>query len=109
MLATTGAERSFLVPQVPTMIEGGVTGYQFGQWYGMLGPAKLPRETVTTLNGALMKSLEDAEVKKRIVAEGGTSKSNTPEQFAAALDAELKHFTKVIKAAGLEQKEAAAK
>lgn len=105
VLATTGNQRSFLFPQVPTMIEGGVRGYQFGQWYGMLGPARLPPQLVSTLNGALMKSLEDPEVRKRIVGEGGTSAPNTPEQFASALQSELAQFTKTIKAAGLEQKE----
>jgi len=109
VLATTGSERSFLFPQVPTMIEGSVRGYQFGQWYGMLGPAKLSPQIVSALNGALMKALDDPEVKKRIVAEGGTSAPNTPEQFASALEVELKAFTKTIKAAGLEQKESGAK
>ena len=105
VLATTGAQRSFLFPNVPTMAEGGVRGYQFNQWYGMLGPARLPPQLVSTLNGALMKSLEDSDVRKRIVAEGGTSVPNTAEQFAASLETELREYTKTIKAAGLEHKD----
>lgn len=104
VLATTGPQRSHVFPNVPTMAEGGVRGYEFTQWYGVFGPTQLPQDIVATLNVALMKSLENPDVKKRIAAEGGSSTPNTPAQFASALRDELSNYTKTIKAAGLEQK-----
>ncbi len=104
VLATTGPQRSHVFPNTPTMSEGGVPGYEFTQWYGVFGPAKLPASIVSTLNGALMKSLEEPDVRKRIAAEGGSSAPNTPAQFASSLRDELDKYTKVIKAAGLEHR-----
>ncbi len=101
-LAATGEKRSGVFPDVPTMKEAGVPQYQFIQWYGLLGPAKLPPALVSQLNAALMKSLDDPDVKKRVAIEGGTIASNTPEQFAAAYKAELAQYEKTIKAAGLK-------
>ncbi len=101
-LAATDIKRSSVFPEVPTMKEAGVTNYQFTQWYGLLGPAKLPPALVSQFNAALMKSLDDPEVRKRVVAEGGTIAANTPEQFAAAYKAELAQYEKIIKAAGLK-------
>ena len=102
VLATTGAERSALFPDVPTMKQAGVADYEFIQWYGLLAPAKTPPAIVATLNAALMKSLDDPDVRKRVATEGGTVLPNSPEQFAAAYRAELAKYERTIKAAGLK-------
>lgn len=102
-LATTGGQRSDMFPSVPTMAEAGVKGYEFIQWYGLLVPAKTPRDIVAILNATMNKSLEDPDVKKRIANEGGTASPNTADQFGAYLKAELVKNGKMIKDAGIRR------
>ncbi len=103
-LATSGARRSEMFPEVLTMSEAGVPGYEFTQWYGLLVPAKTPREIVATLNAALVKAMDDADVKKRIASEAAAAVQGTPEEFAAYLKTELQKNAKMIKDAGLSNK-----
>ncbi len=102
-IAITGSERSSLVPDIPTLNEAGVPGYEFTQWYALLTPAKVPSEILSTLHSALLKSMDDAEVKKRVSVEGGAFAPGTPEQFAAFLRTELDKNAKMIQAAGLKR------
>jgi tripartite-type tricarboxylate transporter receptor subunit TctC len=102
-LGITSTVRSALFPDVPTMIEGGLPGYEFTQWYALLAPAKTPRDIVTALNATLLKAIEDAEVKKRVSAEGGALSPGTPEQLSAFLRTELDSNAKMIRAAGLKR------
>jgi tripartite-type tricarboxylate transporter receptor subunit TctC len=102
-IGITSTVRSELLPEVPTMTEAGLPGYEFTQWYGLLAPAKTPREIVAVLHGALLKSMEDAEVKKRVSLEGGAFAPGTPEQFAAFLRLELEKNARMIQAAGLKR------
>ncbi|MBI4194971.1 MAG: tripartite tricarboxylate transporter substrate binding protein [Betaproteobacteria bacterium] len=102
-IAITSTVRSELVPEVPTLAEAGLPGYEFTQWYGLLAPARVPRDIVNILHGALLKSTEDAEVKKRVGIEGGAFATGTPEQFAAFLKLELDKNAKMIQAAGLKR------
>ncbi len=102
-IGITSTARSELFPEVPTMGEAGLPGYEFTQWYGLLAPAKTPRDIVTALNGALLKSMEDAEVKRRVGLEGGAFAPGTPEQFTAFIKLELEKNAKMIQAAGLKR------
>ncbi|MDB5811311.1 MAG: Tripartite tricarboxylate transporter family receptor protein [Betaproteobacteria bacterium] len=102
-LATSGARRSEMFPDVPTMSEAGVSGYEFTQWYGLLVPAKTPREIVTALNGALLKAMDEPDVKKRIAAEAAAAAQGTPEEFAAYLKSELAKNAKMIRDAKLKR------
>ena len=102
-LGITSMARSELFAGVPTMIEGGLPGYEFTQWYALLTPAKTPRDIVMTLNATLLKAMEDAEVKKRVNVEGGALSPGTPEQLAAFLRAELDSNAKMIRAAALKR------
>jgi tripartite-type tricarboxylate transporter receptor subunit TctC len=102
-LGITSTVRSALFPDVPTMTEGGLPGYEFTQWYALLAPAKTPRDIVTALNATLLKAIEDAEVKKRVGAEGGALSPGTPEQLTAFLRTELDSNAKMIRAAGLKR------
>jgi len=102
-LATTGARRAEMFPDVPTMSEAGVTGYEFTQWYGLLVPAKTPREIVNLLNASLLKAMEDAEVKKRIAGEAAAAAAGSPEDFSAYLRSELAKNAKMIKDAKLKR------
>lgn len=102
-LGISGTRRSELFPTVPTIAEAGVPGYEFTQWYGLLAPAKTPRETVNLLNATLVKAMDDAEVKKRIAYEGGAAAPTSPEEFTAFLKRELASNAKMIKDAGLKR------
>ena len=102
-LGITSNVRSALFPDVPTMTEAGLPGYEFTQWYALLAPAKTPRDIVMALNAALLKSTDDAEVKKRVGVEGGALSPGTPEQLTAFLRAELDSNAKMIRAAGLKR------
>jgi tripartite-type tricarboxylate transporter receptor subunit TctC len=102
-LATTGARRSEMFPDVPTMSEAGVPGYEFTQWYGLLVPAKTPREIVNVLNAALLKAMDEPDVKKRIAGEAAAPAQGTPEEFSAYLKSELAKNAKMIKDANLKR------
>jgi tripartite-type tricarboxylate transporter receptor subunit TctC len=102
-LATSGSRRSEMFPDVPTMAEAGVPGYEFTQWYGLLVPAKTPRDIVNMLNATLLKAMDDGDVKKRIASEAAASAQGTPEEFAAYLKSELQKNAKMIKDANLKR------
>ena len=102
-IATTGSKRSEMFPDVPTMNEAGLPGYEFTQWYGLLVPAKTPREIVNTLNANLLKAMDDADVKRRIANEAAAASQGTPEDFAAYLKGELAKNAKMIKDAKLKR------
>lgn len=102
-IAITSTTRSPLVPDIPTLHESGVPGYEFTQWYALLAPAKVPGDILAALHSALIKSTDDADVRKRVGIEGGVFAPGTPEQFAAFLRLELDKNAKMIQAAGLKR------
>jgi tripartite-type tricarboxylate transporter receptor subunit TctC len=101
-LAVTVNSRIDVYPDLPTMSEAGVTGYELTQWYAMLAPAKTPAEVIAALNGAMRKALEDAEVKKRITSEGGIPSPTTPDGLTAFIKAETAKYEKIIATAGIK-------
>jgi len=96
-LATTGAKRLALLPELPTIAESGFPGYEASSWYGILAPAGTPREIVTKLNVDLSKALEQPEVRSSLLAEGAEPAGGTPEQFAAHIRAEKERLGKIIR------------
>ena len=100
-LAVTVNRRIDVYPDLPTMAET-LPGYELTQWYAMLAPAKTPPDVVATLNGAMRKALEDAEVKKRITSEGGIPAPTTPEGLASFIKAETAKYEKIVAAAGIK-------
>lgn len=102
-ISITSSGRSDLFADVQTMIEGGLPGYEFTQWYALLAPSKAPKEIILTLNTVLHKAMEDGDVKKRVSVEGGSLSPNTPEQFHAFLRNELEINAKMIRDAGLKR------
>lgn len=101
-LGTTGAKRSAAAPDVPTVAEAGVPGYEAVQWYGALAPANTPKEIVTRLHRDLAAILQTAEVKERFAADGGDAVGNTPEEFARYIRSEIEKWARVAKAAGIK-------
>lgn len=99
-LAVTSAQRSPVAPDVPTVAESGLPGYEAIAWNGLLAPAATPREVVARLNAELKKVLEQPEVKQRFEAQGFTASWNPSEAFGGFLKAEVDKWAKVVKASG---------
>ncbi len=100
-LAITSRKRSPAVPQVPTFIESGLRDFEFASEFGLLLPARAPREIVARLNREIVKILRMPDVRERLATQGAEPVGNTPEQYAAALKADLARWAKVVKTAGI--------
>nr|WP_145545106.1 tripartite tricarboxylate transporter substrate binding protein [Variovorax boronicumulans] len=99
-IAVTTAKRSPELPDVPTVAESGVPGYEATSWFGLFAVAGTPAPIVTQLHKALVKVLNNPDVKAKIVAQGGEVVAETPEQFAAFIKAETAKWGKVVKESG---------
>jgi tripartite-type tricarboxylate transporter receptor subunit TctC len=102
-LAVTTMNRSALQPELPTMDEAGVKGFDITSWQGYLGPAGLPRDIVTKLNAEIRKVVERPDIKKQLADRGMEAFSGTPESFAAFLKEQLVLWEKLIANAGIEK------
>lgn len=103
-LGITGAQRSSALPQLPTVAEAGVPGYESVLWYGLLAPGGTPRPIIERLHGAMRDVLYSPEVKRRFDADGAKILANTPEEFKRALEADLVKWEKVARAAGIRKR-----
>jgi tripartite-type tricarboxylate transporter receptor subunit TctC len=103
-LAVTSAKHSTLMPDLPTLAESGLPGFDATLSYGLLAPAGTPQPIVERLNKALDAALADDAVRKRIINEGGEPEPGTPAQQAAVIDHEETKWAAVIKAAALPPK-----
>ena len=101
-LGVTTAKRSQALPDVPSIAEAGVPGYEATQWFGVLAPAGTPRPIIDRLNQEIVKLLKLPDVRDRLIADGTDPVGNTPEEFAAYIRSETEKWTKVIKAAGIK-------
>jgi tripartite-type tricarboxylate transporter receptor subunit TctC len=102
MIAQCGEARSPSLPNVPTMQEGGVSGFVVSSGFSFLGPAGLPRPIVEKLNSALVKALQDPVVRKELIDRGADPVGNTPEQHAAYIKSEIDKWQKVAAHAGIK-------
>ena len=100
-LAVTAAQRSPSLPELPTLAEAGVPGFDVSSWYGIYAPAGLPRDMVTKLNGAFNEALQTAEIRNRLSDGGWTLVGGTPEKFAAHTQAEVERWARVVKSANV--------
>ena len=100
-LAVTTAKRSPIVPDVPTVAEAGLPGYEVVLWSGILAPPRLPREIMTRLNTDLQKVLQTPDVKERFASVSAEPSGSTPEQLSAHIRAEIEKYAKLIKEAGV--------
>lgn len=101
-LALTSMKRSTLLPDMPTVSESGVKGYDASGWFGVLVPAGTPPAIVERLNAGIVKGVSTPDARARLAALGGDVATGTPEQFAAHLRAEVEKWGKVIRAIGLK-------
>ena len=103
-LAVTTAKRSSLVPELPTVAEAGVPGFEANNWNGFFVPARTPRPIVNRLNKELAAALSLPDIKEFLFKQGLDAAPGTPEQFAQYMRSEYAKWSKVIKAAGLQPK-----
>jgi tripartite-type tricarboxylate transporter receptor subunit TctC len=99
-LAVTSPQRSRAVPALPTMIEAGVAAFESQQWFGLFGPAALPKDLVVRLHAETARIMENTELRERLAADGGEPVAMTSEQFAAFIRADAARWAQVIKISG---------
>ena len=102
-VAMTTAKRSLAMPELPTIAESGVPGYEASTWYGLLLPARTPAPIVGRLHAETVKALAVPELRERLVGQGFEPVGGTPAGFAAYIQSEIVKWGKVIKAAGITQ------
>jgi tripartite-type tricarboxylate transporter receptor subunit TctC len=100
-LAVTGLKRTASLPKVPTMQEAGLTGYELTSWFGVMGPANMPRDVLDRLNGAVVKAIAQKDLQDKFVAGGSEPEASTPEQFAQLIRDDVAKFARIVKAAGI--------
>jgi tripartite-type tricarboxylate transporter receptor subunit TctC len=100
-IATTGLTRARMMPDVPTVAESGIPGFETTSWHGMLAPAKVSPAIVNRLNTEFAKILAQPAVQEKLLSEGGEITPSTPQQFATFLQAEVTKWARVIKQAGI--------
>ena len=101
MLGVTTLRRWGGAPEVPTMSEAGLPGYEVNSWYGLLAPAGTPRELVLRLNAEVGRTLRAPDARERLFSIGAEPLSQTPEEFTAFITAEVAKWAKVVKTAGI--------
>jgi tripartite-type tricarboxylate transporter receptor subunit TctC len=100
-LATTGAQRSTALPELPTVAEAGVPGYEASLWYGFVGPARMPPDIVQKLNAEIVAVLALPDIRQRLVDQGVEARPSTAEEFSKLLASDVERWAKVVKRTGI--------
>jgi tripartite-type tricarboxylate transporter receptor subunit TctC len=100
-LAVSTAQRAAAAPELPTVAEAGVPGYDANAWFGLFAPAATPRDIITRLNAETVKALQTADMRERLLALGATPGGGTPEHFATFFRNEVAKWAKVVKQVGV--------
>jgi tripartite-type tricarboxylate transporter receptor subunit TctC len=101
VLAVSTAKRTALMPSVPTIHESGVTGYARTGWYGLIGPAGIPKEILSKLNAAIVQVVNLPDMKAAFFRQGLETETNTPEQFTEMIRREVDQNIKLTRASGI--------
>ena len=101
-LGVSTAQRAAVLPDVPTIAEGGLAGYEFDSWYGIFAPGRTPRAVVGQVNASITRIVNVPELKQRMQVQGVTLKSSTPEEFSKLMADDVATLSKVVKAAGIK-------
>ncbi len=99
-LAVTTAQRSPAVPELPTMAEAGVPGYEAAAWFGLVAPAGTPKDILDKLSAETAKILKLPDVREKLASQGAEAVGNSPEAFGAFIKAEIAKWAKVIRESG---------
>jgi tripartite-type tricarboxylate transporter receptor subunit TctC len=101
-IAVTSLKRTAVAPELPTIAEAGVPGYEVGNWYAVVAPARTPAAVIARLNGELVKATHHPEIKRRFLELGADPVGGTPDELAKYQRAEIEKWAKVIKSAGIK-------
>jgi tripartite-type tricarboxylate transporter receptor subunit TctC len=101
-IAVTTSKRNAAWPDVPTVSESGLNGYESLAWYGIVGPAKLPQPVLTKLSAETIKATRSSDMQAALVKQGAEPVGNTPREFAAFIRSEMTKYARVIKEAGVK-------
>lgn len=101
-LAVSSAKRSASLPDVPTVAEAGVPGFEFTLWFGLWGPAGMPADVVSQINRDMNRALAVAEVRERLAKLGNDTMSMTPQEFSGFVRKEIADYARIVKAAGIK-------
>ena len=101
-VATTGSKRAALMPDVPTVAESGYPGYEALNWYGFVGPARMPKEVIERWNRELVKALANPEAVAQMHKTGVEPQSSSPAEFGKYIEREYKTWGRVVKEAGIK-------
>ena len=99
-IAVTSLKRAPVLPDVPTISESGLPGFEASSWFGVLAPAGTPAPIVARINAEVNKWLQSADARERLLSQGAEAAGGTPEQFAHHIRAESEKWAKVVKASG---------
>jgi tripartite-type tricarboxylate transporter receptor subunit TctC len=100
LLAVTTHNRLAIFPDIPTIAESGVPGYEFTNWIAVVGPAAMPRPIVSRLNAEIATALAQPDLKERLALEGGEATASSPSELGARIKAEIARWAPVVKASG---------
>jgi len=100
-LGVSSSKRSPVLPDLPTIAEAGVPGYEFSTWYGLLAPAKTPKAIIARLNAAAVHGLKDPKLREKLLATGLDPQPSSPEKFTELIRSETARWRKVIEEAGI--------
>ena len=101
-LGITSTVRSPIVPDIPTVAEAGLAGFESVQWYGVLAPARTPKDIITRLHGEVTRVLQLPDIKERFAGDGADPVGSTPEEFGRYVQSELTKWAKVAREAGIK-------
>ena len=102
LLGISTPKRSRAAPQLPTIAEAGVPGYEVSPWFGLVGPSGVPREIVTRLNGVIAAGLKAPDVLQRLNTLGYEPLGDTPEHFVSTIRADIAKYAKIVQSAGIK-------
>ena len=100
VLGIASAKRSSQLPEVPTISEAGVPGFEAENWFGMFAPAQTPKRIIARLNEALVKVVRSPEIQKQFAALGADAVGNSPEEFAAFVRRDMEKYARVVRISG---------
>lgn len=100
-IAVSSATRSAAMPELPTIAESGLPGFEVSSWFGILAPTGTPPEIINRLNGALVRIMANAQVRETLAAQGAEAVGTTPQAFAATIGSEIPKWASVVKRAGV--------
>jgi tripartite-type tricarboxylate transporter receptor subunit TctC len=101
-LAVSTAKRSALAPDLPTMVEAGVPNFDLAAWFAAFVPAKTPKPVIEKLHAALVAAVSDKETQEKLLTAGIEPESSTPEELRGFVQAEIKKWAEIVKAAGIQ-------